>query len=527
MFNEREGRPYTPEERAEMIEGELRRQHCEKDHMFFMRYFFKQRMDMKFLLNWHHYYLADELELVIKGETENLAISVTPGSSKTEEAVINLIARGLALNKNARFLHLSSQENLTNANSEAARDIVQSEEYQTMWPMATAKDSKATYRWNVMDEGRKAGGVYAVPLGGQVTGFRAGRMKEGFQGAMLIDDPLKADDAYSLPAIKKANRQLATVVKTRKAWPATPVIVIMQRLNVNDAIGFIKGGNVVGKWKFVTIPALITEQWVKDNLPPHIQKLVKMGPDVERDEKGRFSFWPIKERLEDLLALEKGGGIDAEGNRVSRFMFASQYMQAPTTLGGGLIKGAQFVRYTILPKLKFRNIYGDTAQKTAERNDFSVLEDWGLGEDGKVYLTDLARGKWEAPELERRTIDFWKKRRGLPVETHGNLRKLKVEDKSSGTGLIQKVKLGNSIPVEGIQRNKDKLTRVMDVLGYIEAGYVCVPAEAEWVHDFIAECEAFTADDTHQFDDQIDPMVDAILDLLGPANKLTAWQNLL
>ncbi|MNJ73421.1 Terminase-like family protein [compost metagenome] len=37
-----------------------------------------------------------------------------------------------------------------------------------------------------------------------------------------------------------------------------------------------------------------------------------------------------------------------------------------------------------------------------------------------------------------------------------------------------------------------------------------IPDDAPWVADFIAECEAFTADDTHAHDDQIDPMCDAI-----------------
>ncbi len=39
-----------------------------------------------------------------------------------------------------------------------------------------------------------------------------------------------------------------------------------------------------------------------------------------------------------------------------------------------------------------------------------------------------------------------------------------VEDKSSGTGLIQEIKRTERIPVRGVERNKDKLTRVMDAV---------------------------------------------------------------
>nr|WP_254452791.1 phage terminase large subunit [Roseicella sp. DB1501] len=215
--------------------------------------------------------------------------------------------------------------------------------------------------------------------------------------------------------------------------------------------------------------------------------------------------------------MERGAASDKEGNRISRFVFASQYQQSPVALGGNLIRGSWFQRGPI-PKIVHRTIYADTAQKTGERNDYSVFECWGKGEDGKIYLLDMIRGKWEAPDLKRAAIDFWIKQKGLP-EAAGVLRQMKVEDKASGTGLIQDLKRGGSgqpsIPIVGIERHKDKLTRVMDVTAYIEAGCVCLPMSAAWANDFIAECEAFTADDSHAHDDQIDPMCDAISDMLG------------
>jgi hypothetical protein len=67
------------------------------------------------------------------------------------------------------------------------------------------------------------------------------------------------------------------------------------------------------------------------------------------------------------------------------------YQQRPTAKGGGLIKSEWFGEYRELPKLKWRAVYGDTAQKTKEVNDFSVFEHWGLGEDGYLYLIDMIR----------------------------------------------------------------------------------------------------------------------------------------
>lgn len=496
------------------IERAVLKAKCERDHLFFSRYFFKHRQAIKFRVNWHHVLIADTVQRVIDGTLKNVVINVPPGSSKTELVAINLIARGLALNPRARFLHISYSDDLALLNSETARDIVASDEYQALWPLKVADDAKSKKRWNVLVDGKKAGGVYAVSLGGQITGFRAGHMAEGWQGAIIIDDPLKVEDAYSKTNRDKANRKLQSTVKSRKASPDTPIIVIMQRLAEEDPTGFIKARKLPGEWEFIEIPALITDEYVA-KLPAHIRARVECD---ERDEDGRYSYWPYKEPLQELLASEKA---DA-------YVFNGQYMQRPSPLGGGIIQSGKFLRYGALPQLQYRKIFADTAQKTAERNDYSVFECWGLGYDNRVYLIDLVRGKWKAPELKRRAIDFWNKHVAIGADDPGApvLRQMKVEDKSSGTGLIQDIQAEGGIPIEGIERVKDKLTRVMDVVSHIDAGNVGVPMDAPWVSDFLTECDSFTADDTHMHDDQIDPMVDAINDMLGGAKDLSVWERL-
>ena len=487
------------------MQAEIKRREklrCEQDHLFFTKHFFKARTGSDFLVNWHHHLISDVIDDVMAGRRKNVVINVSPGSSKTETVVINLIARGLAINPWCRFLHLSYSDDLAMLNSSTAKDLVSSEEFQEHWPLVIAPDAKAKHRWNVEINGKKAGGVYAASIGGQVTGFRAGHMRSGFQGCLLVDDPLKVEDAYSKTKRDAANRRLISTVKSRRANPDTPIIVIMQRLAEEDCTGFIKAGGMTGKWDFIEIPALITQEYV-DSLDPKYQELIE---ESEQDADGRQSYWPYKEPLQDLLELEKK----------DKYVFSGQYMQRPSPIGGGIIKGQWFRRWSVLPRIVWRNVYVDTAQKTAERNDYSVFECWGKGEDGNAYLIDILRGKWEAPDLRRAAADFWKKH--LADVAKGPLRAMKIEDKASGTGLIQDIKLSCKIPVIPIPRNgsgSDKLTRVMDVVSYIESGYVFIPEDAPFCSDFISECEAFTSDDTHAHDDQIDPMCDAINDLLA------------
>lgn len=504
---------------------------CEQDHLFFTRYFFKVRNGFKFKVNWHHYVLADIVDGIIQGRFKNVLINIAPGSSKTEEVVVNFMARGIALNPFSRFLHLTYSDTLAAINSQAARDIVDSDEFQTLWPTQISNDDSAKARWNVMVNDNKAGGCYAVATGGQVTGFRAGRMVEGFQGAIIIDDPLKPEDAFSKVKTSEANRRLISTIKSRKANPETPIVVIMQRLSENDPSAFILDGNLddQGAWEHISIPALIDEAWIAKNKKWLSPKILSLIDGTEQDDEGRFSYWPYKEPLQTLLKMEKGGHVDAEGARMSRIVFAGQYMQKPTAIGGNIIKGDWFKRYKHLPPLKARYIIADTAQKTKERNDNSCFECWGEGTDNRIYLLDLILGKWEAPELKRRALAFWAKHKGMSYELQnlGQLRKMYVEDKASGTGLIQDIKTSGDIPIEAIQRNTDKLTRVLDVVSYIEAGLVCLPEDAPFTHDFIVECEAFTADDTHAHDDQIDPMVDAIDKILSNKNILKQWENII
>ena len=73
------------------------------------------------------------------------------------------------------------------------------------------------------------------------------------------------------------------------------------------------------------------------------------------------------------------------------------------------------------------------------------------------------------------------------------------------------------IPTEGITRVKDKGSRINDVLPFVDSGMVFIPKEedAPWIPEFLMELSAFTQDDTHEHDDQVDAFSDGISQLLG------------
>jgi predicted phage terminase large subunit-like protein len=476
------------------------RRRCESDFRFFVRYFFKHRNASKFIFHEElHGVICDTLMDVYCGDVQNVIFNMPPRYGKTELIVILFVAWCYVKNRNCEFLHLSFSAELVLQNSDAIREIIHSPEFKQLWPDVRIRPSKdAKKLWEIED----GGSFYAAPAAGTVTGMGAGRTDEMatgefvFSGALIIDDPLKPDDANSDTERKKVNNRWAGTIRSRRNSPkSTPVICVMQRLHLEDFTATLLADGEL-RFKHVSLPAILDR-----------------GKPTER------ALWPFKHDLPTLKRMENAATAK------ERYEHASQYNQTPIVFGGNVIKGEWFVRVRVLPKMKWRCIYVDTAMKAKEANDYSVFTEAGKGEDGKCYILHVRRGKWEAPALERNACDEWDRAVARDVSQWGKLRKMKVEDKASGTGLIQKLKTGMPdsfgkptralIPVQGIERSTDKYSRVNDIAGFIETGYVAFLEGEPWAAEFVSECEAFTPNDTHAYDDQVDTMADAIDDILG------------
>ncbi len=305
----------------------------------------------------------------------------------------------------------------------------------------------------------------------------------------VIDDPLKGRKEANSVTIRNAAWDWFTDDFFTRFSEDAGLLCILTRWHVDDPIGRLC--ERYPQTKVCKYPALADDD-------------AELSSGDPRTPGSGEALFPEHKSVPFLL--ERKSMMDTNS-------WVSLYQQSPRVAGGEIIKGSWFGRYSMLPKLKWRAIFGDTAQKAKTSNDYQVAGCYGLGEDGKLYITDILRDRFEGYELERRFPDFWNKHRKADT---GRLRYFGIEDKASGTVLIQKMQkvIKPKIPVKAIPRSIDKYTRVQDVLGYIENGYVMLPENASWVQDFIDECEAFTADDAHDHDDQIDTMCDAIEHML-------------
>ena len=467
---------------------------CEDSHLAFVARHFPAIEGAPFNVGRHHAALCRTLDKVITGEITRLVVNIPPGFGKTLLATKMLAARGFAINPTARILHTSYSEQLVTKNGSQIRDIVQSAPYQSLWQRSMRGDENAKSMWATAEGGE----FFGNSIFGQITGFRAGRLGDGFTGAMIIDDPIKPDDAKSATKRKHVTDTYWNTLRSRVMHPGVPIVVIMQRLHVEDLSGWLLNGGSGEKWHHLSLPALIEAE------PPENPYTHAIPIDHG------LSAGPLWDAVLDHKALEV--------LQTSSAVWQAQYQQRPTVAEGVLFK-AEWIRHwrDYTGNIIWRGIFVDSAQKTAETNDYTVFQCWGACADGKARMLDQVRGRFDAPTLQKVAEEFWGKHRALTTIASGPLRGMWVEDKVSGTGLIQML-ARKGIPVIGIPRIRDKITRAQDVLPSFAAGLVEVPdkRDAPWVQAYLDEILSFP---DGAYDDQVDPTLDAVSMMCGAGSS--------
>ena len=475
----------------DQIEAELNLYRPARDSFFEYRKIIRPAMKQGWFIQEVTGQLQEFYEDLVGGLRPKLCIEAPPQHGKSW-VVVDFVTWLAGKNPDCKTIYTSFSDRLGERANLQIQRIMESDVYKSIFP-ETIISSGSSGTWSTRNRSLiefmgKNGYFRNTTVRGQITGESL--------DLGIIDDPIKGrEDARSALVREKTWEWFTDDFFTRFSEDAG-LLAIMTRWHIDDPIGRLKltfGDQI----KSLSYPALATKS-------------------DEHREVGEALFPELKSKefLEERRTI------------MGTLNFEALYQQNPQIEGGEIIKGQYFRLYETLPVIKHRIIFADTAQKTAERNDYSVFECWGIGVDGNAYLIDLIRGKWEAPELRRRAVAFWQKHKVLTGPEMGVLRKMMIEDKASGTGLIQDMKAEGQVLVGDIQRTKDKYTRVLDVVGYIEAGKVHLPKNAPWLNDFITECESFTADDSHMHDDQIDPMIDAINEFLVVSSTLAIWQKL-
>ena len=286
-----------------------------------------------FIVSEHHKEIFAALQDVIDGKCNRLIINMPPRYGKTETGIKSFISYGYALNPKCRFLHLSYSDMLVYDNSDTVRNIMMEPLYKTLFPKSALESEKGSAkRWKT-----KAGGeFYAVSTQGQVTGFGAGHVdidpeaalndwlaseagsyeelealnelfdmigatSNVFQGAIIIDDPMKPEDAESDIVRERINQRFESTIRNRVNSRNTPIIIIMQRLHEHDLCGYLMDIEP-DDWRVLSLPAI----------------------RVDKETGEEKALWPMKHTLVELRKLRE----------INPIIFDTQYQQDPTPKEG-------------------------------------------------------------------------------------------------------------------------------------------------------------------------------------------------
>src|SRR5215472_349832 len=306
----------------------------------------------------------------------------------------------------------------------------------------------------------------ATSVGGTLTG-RGG-------GVLIVDDPIKANDADSEVARRGAIDWFRNTALSRLDDPANSLVCIaMQRLHVDDLAGIL----IDQGWPKLVLPAIATEA------TDHV-----VGPDeVYHRPEGQL-LQPQHDNSEALEELKRD-----LGSRV----FAAQYQQNPTPPDGNMIKAAWLGRYDTAPQRdSFQRVVlsCDPAGKAGIHNDYTAIAVIGIQQQA-IHLLEISRGHWTVMQMREQII-------ALAGRWTADL--VIIEDTSSGMGLIQLLKEASRLNVIGRRPDADKLTRMSRQQGRFEAGRILLPAEALWLAEFEKELLAFPAG---RYDDQVDALL--------------------
>lgn len=415
---------------------------------------------------WHIEAICEHLEAVGRGEIRRLLINIPPRHMKSLAVAVFWPAWTWIDRPEVRWLFASYAQQLSTRDSVRCRRLIESPWYRGNWGASfeLAKDQNQKTRF----ENDHTGYRLATSVGGAATG-------EGGD-LVVVDDPHNMKEALS-----KVQREAALVwwdeaISTRLNDPERGgLVIVMQRLHERDLAGHVleEGG-----WEHLCLPA---------EFEPERKALTSIGFTDPRAEDGEL-LWP--ERF--------GPRVLAEWKRrLGSYGAASQLQQRPAPRKGGMVKLEWFKRYRSPPANPTRTIQSwDTANKPGELNDYSVCGTWVEDERG-YFLVDVLKRRLAHPDLLRTVkshADRWR-----PAA-------LLVEDKASGTSLIQHLRSETRYPVIAVQPRGDKVMRMEVASPTIEAGLVHLPERAPWLADYETELSAFPnsehkdqADMTSQF----------------------------
>jgi len=430
--------------------------------------------------------LASRLEDCRSGKIRRLIVNLPPRSLKSHCASIAFVAWLLGHNPAIQIIAASYGQDLADKLARDTRTVMEADWYRALFP------TRLSARRAINDFSTTSGGTrMATSVGGVLTGRGA--------DVIIIDDPLKPDQALSEVGRKAVNDWYDNTLLSRLNNKRTGcIIIVMQRLHQDDLVGHVLPQD---DWTVLSFPAIAEEPEIAPFDTPY-------GPRLFVRQPGE-ALHPERESVQDYESMRR---------RIGLYTFSSQYQQRPIPVSGNLVK-REWLRFYDpdgrTPQLSRIVQSWDTASKTSELNDYSVCTTWDVA-DENFYLVDVFRRRLNYPDLKRAIV---------AQAERFNADEIVIEDKSSGTQLIQDLKNEGVLNVIEYKPPPGayKVMRLHACSDRFENGRVFLPLSAPWLDEYMIELVGFPGT---KHDDQVDSTTQALDHLREPdvvATFIKAW----
>ena len=450
--------PQIPKIHALLRQDKIER--CKESFLPFVR-----EMWTAFIPGKHHAIMADAFERVSNGTLKRLIINMPPRHTKSEFASYLFPAWYLGKYPEKKIIQTAHTAELAVGFGRKVRNIVNTPDYQAIFPTKLSSDSKAAGRWNT----DKGGDYFAIGVGGAVTGKGA--------DVLIIDDPHSEQEAMQgNPEVYDRVFEWYGSGPRQRLQPGGSIIIVMTRWSKKDLTGQILDNSMKrdgDEWEVIELPALLPS-----------------GKPLWAE------FWSQKE-LEAIKA------------EIPVSKWEAQYQQNPTSEEGAIIKREHWRIWDsdVAPYCDYIIQSWDTAFEKSNRADYSAVTTWGIfyktNSEGfevpNIILLDAFKARMEFPELKRKAFEYYK---------HWNPDTLIVEKKAAGAPLIYEMR-AMGIPVQEYTPSKgnDKIARVNAISDLFASGYVWCP-DARWAEEVMEECASFP---NGEHDDMVDSTSQALL----------------
>lgn len=357
--------------------------------------------------------------------------------------------------------------------SNKRRRLIQTDWFQKRWGRSVrlTGDQNAKIRY----DNSSGGWMQLISPGG--TGA-TGRHPNG----IILDDPNDAGEGAAERA--RANQWYSGTLGTRGMSLDVWHLLVQQRVHQKDMSGYTAE---MDGWDEVVLPM----EFEPDRASPY----------DKRKQAGEL-LWPSLITPEKVAQLKGDPSFDAAG----------QFQQRPSPAKGIVFNSDHFQYFKVQEKslsleprdggtpivFSWDDCYWfqtiDTAMKTGQLNDYTVIATWGITPKNDLLLYDVFRDRVKIPDqfglVRSQRVRF-------PFIADNQY----VEDKASGTGLIQQG-AADGMHLRALQPGSaDKVDRCQSFAAMLQQAKVYFLSGGPWLGEYEAELLTFPKG---AHDDQVD-----------------------